>query len=386
VAEAAYVIEISEPVKETVKTPAFSVKAGTYTQAQSVTITSPTEGAAIYYTTDGKTPTTDSTKYTQAISVDKTMTLKAIAVKEGMNNSTVATAAYVIQISDSPDSVKETVKAPTFSVEAGTYTKAQSVTITSATKGATIYYTTDGKTPTTGSTKYTQAIPVDKTMTLKAIAVKEGMNNSTVATAAYTIKVEVKEKEWIFIDVPVMPSNWKYESVKYVYNRDIMGAITGTKEFQPDRPLSRSMFATVLYRMAGEPQVKYQTKFSDVPAGKWYSNAIIWAYENKIVSGMGDGTFGIERNITREQIAKMLYEYANVCQYDVSAAKDLNSFTDVKSVSGWAVKYMQWATAVEMITGKPNDEAKTSFRMDPQGEATRAECAAMLMRFANKYK
>ena len=386
VAEAIYVIQIPTPVKETVKTPTFSVPAGTYTKAQKVTLTSATEGATIYYTTDGTAPTTSSPKYSQAISVDKTMTLKAVAVKEGMENSAVAEVAYVIQLSDSPDSVKQTVKAPTFSVSAGTYTKAQKVTLTSATEGAAIYYTTDGTAPTVDSTEYTQAISVDKTMILKAIAVKEGMENSAVATAAYTIKVEVKEKEWIFIDVPVSPSYWKYESVKYVYNRDIMGAITGTKEFQPDRPLSRSMFATVLYRMAGEPQVKYQAKFSDVPAGKWYSNAIIWAYENKIVSGMGDGTFGIDRNITREQIAKMLYEYARVCQYDVSAVKDLNSFTDVKSVSSWAVKYMQWATAVEMITGKPNDDAKTSFRMDPQGEATRAECAAMLMRFSKKYE
>ncbi|MBR6771729.1 MAG: chitobiase/beta-hexosaminidase C-terminal domain-containing protein, partial [Lachnospiraceae bacterium] len=88
--------------------------------------------------------------------VDKSMTIKAIAVKEGMNNSTVAQAAYVIQLPDSPDSVKETVKTPAFSVKAGTYDKAQSVTLTSATAGATIYYTTDGKAPTTSSTKYSK--------------------------------------------------------------------------------------------------------------------------------------------------------------------------------------------------------------------------------------
>ena len=381
VAEAAYVIEKAPAEKETVKTPTFSVAAGTYDKAQRVTLTSETEGATIYYTTDGKEPTTSSTKYSQAIMVDKSMTIKAIAVKEGMNNSTVAQAAYVIQL---PDSVKETVKTPAFSVKAGTYNKAQSVTLTSATAGATIYYTTDGKAPTTSSTKYSKAITVDKTMTIKAIAVKAGMNNSAVATAAYTIKVEVKDKEWIFTDVE-QNGGWKHQSVKYVYNKDIMGAVGASTEFQPDRPLSRSMFATVLYRMADSPKVAYKAQFSDVPAGKWYSDAIIWAYQNKIVSGLGDGSFGIDQNITREQIAKMLYEYANVCKYDVSAKKDLNSFTDVKEVSGWAVKYMQWATAVEMITGKPNDEAKTSFRMDPKGEATRAECAAMLMRFANKY-
>ena len=274
--------------KQMVETPVFSLAAGTYTGEQSVMITIATEEATIYYTVDGSTPTTESREYTQKISISQSMTLKAIAVKEGMENSAVAEAVYVIQIPDFPDSVKEMVKIPTFSVPAGTYSKAQKVTLTSATKGATIYYTTDGTVPTTSSLKYSQAIPVEKTMTLKAIAVKEGMNNSTIAVAAYTIKEEVKEKEWMFIDVPVISDNWKYESVKYVYNQGVMGAITETREFQPDRPLSRSMFATVLYRMAGEPQVNYQAKFSDVPAGKWYSNAIIWAYQNKIVSGMGN--------------------------------------------------------------------------------------------------
>ncbi|MCI6553451.1 MAG: beta-N-acetylglucosaminidase domain-containing protein [Lachnospiraceae bacterium] len=195
---------------------------------------------------------------------------------------------------------------------------------------------------------------------------------------------EKPDKAWIFTDVNVNAGNWKYESVKYVYNNDIMGAITGTTNFQPDRPLSRSMFATVLYRMAGEPKVAFENKFTDVAAGKWYSDAIIWAYKNKIVAGYTDGSFGINDNITREQIAKMLFEYAKVSKYDISERNDLGSFTDEASVSGWAVEYMQWATAVKMITGKPNDDQKT-YRMDPKGDATRAECAAMLTRFAEKY-
>ena len=195
---------------------------------------------------------------------------------------------------------------------------------------------------------------------------------------------EKQEKPWIFTDVDVIKGNWKYDSVKFVYDNDIMGAITDTTQFQPDRPLSRSMFATVLYRMAGSPKVVFENKFSDVTAGKWYSDAIIWAYANKIVAGYTDGSFGINRNITREQIAKMLFEYAKVSKYDISERNDLGSFTDEASVSGWAVEYMQWATAVKMITGKPNDDKKT-YRMDPQGDATRAECAAMLTRFQEKY-
>ena len=164
-----------------------------------------------------------------------------------------------------------------------------------------------------------------------------------------------------------------------------MGAITGTTLFQPDHQLTRAMFATVLYRMAGSPEVAYTSVFEDVPQGKWFSDAVIWAYRNKIVSGVGDGSsYGIDLKITREQIAKMLCEYANTCKYDTTSVKSLDDFTDVDSVSSWAVKYMQWAVAVEMVTGKPNDDQKT-WRMDPKGNATRAECAAMLQRFANRY-
>ncbi|MCI6552189.1 MAG: chitobiase/beta-hexosaminidase C-terminal domain-containing protein [Lachnospiraceae bacterium] len=377
VASAAYTINLSA---DTVETPAFNPAGGTYDQAQRVIITSGTEGASIYYTTDGTAPTAESAEYTGAVTVGESMTIRAIAVKEGMGNSAVAEAAYVIRTMSS-----ETAATPVFSVKAGTYTEAITVEISTSTEGAAIYYTTDGSTPTVGSTRYAKAVTVDRTMTIKAIAVKEGMKNSRVAAAAYTIKESAPvQKPWIFTDVNETAGNWKYESVKYVYNNEIMGAISGTREFQPDRPLSRSMFATVLYRMAGEPEVAFEDKFTDVPAGKWYSNAIIWAYKNKIVAGYMNGSFGIDDNITREQIAKMLFEYAKVSKYDISERNDLGSFTDKASVSGWAVEYMQWATAVKMITGKPNDDQKT-YRMDPQGAATRAECAAMLTRFAEKY-
>ena len=163
-----------------------------------------------------------------------------------------------------------------------------------------------------------------------------------------------------------------------------MNGTSGTNWFKPDDPLNRAMFATVLYRMANSPATSFSNRFSDVKDGQYYSKAVIWANDKKIVSGMGDGSYGVERNITREQIAKMLYEYAKSCKYDITAAKELDSFTDAASVNKWAAVYMKWATAVEMITGKPNAEG--GYRLDPKGEATRAECAAMLMRFENKYK
>ena len=191
-------------------------------------------------------------------------------------------------------------------------------------------------------------------------------------------------KPWPFEDVEQIANHWKYENIKYVYENEIMNGISGTKKFNPDGNLTRAMFATVLYRMAGQPEIAFTAKFKDVKDGQYYSKAILWANSKGIVDGYTDGNYGVNDNITREQIAKMLNLYAKVQKYDISAKKDLGSFTDIKEVSNWAVGFMQWATAVEMITGKPNDDQKT-FRLDPKGQATRAECAKMLTMFMKKY-
>ena len=163
----------------TAAAPTFSPAAGSYSTSQAVTISDATAGATIYYTIDGTTPTTSSTKYTGAITVSATETLEAIAVETGYTNSAVATAPYTIGSTALP--------APTYSPVAGTYTTSQSVTISEATSGTTIYYTTDGTAPTTSSAKYSGAITVSATETLEAIAVETGYTNSAVSTAAYTI-------------------------------------------------------------------------------------------------------------------------------------------------------------------------------------------------------
>jgi LysM repeat protein len=172
VATAAYTIAPTLPA------PAFSPAAGSYSTTQSVTVSDSTAGATIYYTTNGTTPTTSSTKYTGAITVSATETLEAISVESGYCSSPAATAPYTIAAG---------LTAPTFSPAPGTYTSPQSVTISDATAGATIYYTTNGTTPTTSSTAYTGAIWQSSTQTLKAIAVESGYANSAVTTAAYTI-------------------------------------------------------------------------------------------------------------------------------------------------------------------------------------------------------
>ena len=169
---------IAYPVMETVASPEFSLASGEVDSGTEVTITCSTEGAKIYYTTDGSEPTASSTEYTAAISVTEAVTLKAIAVKSGMNDSAVASASYTI---------KGTVASPAFSLASGAVNSGTEVTITCSTEEAKIYYTTDGSEPTASSIEYTAAISVTTAVTLKAIAVKDGMNDSAVASASYSI-------------------------------------------------------------------------------------------------------------------------------------------------------------------------------------------------------
>jgi N-acetylneuraminic acid mutarotase len=162
-------------------TPTFSVAPGTYTSAQTVAIVDSTPSAAIYYTTNGTTPTTSSSVYSGAITVSSTETIQAIATASGYSTSTVATGAYTINLPPAAT--------PTFSVAPGAYTAAQSVAILDSTPGAAIYYTTNGTTPTTSSSVYSGAITVSSAETLQAVAAAAGYSTSAVASAAYTINL-----------------------------------------------------------------------------------------------------------------------------------------------------------------------------------------------------
>ena len=167
VASATYTIRVA--------TPTFSLPGGTYVGPQSVTLSDTTSGATIYYTTDGSTPTTASTAYTGSISVTRTTTIRAMAAASGMADSSVASATYTLQAAT-----------PTFSPPGGTYVLPQFVSISDASPGVTIYYTTDGSTPTTSSAQYGGPILVLVTTTIKAMAVAPGWSQSPVASATYT--------------------------------------------------------------------------------------------------------------------------------------------------------------------------------------------------------
>ena len=160
-------------------TPAFSPAGGTYATAQMVAISDATPGASIYYTTDGTNPTTSSSKYSGPITVSSTQTIKAIAAASDFSNSAVASGLYTIQ---------PPAATPAFSPAGGTYTTTQMVTMSDATPGASIYYTTDGTNPTPSSSKYTGPITVSSTQTVNAIAAANGYSNSAVGSAAYVIQ------------------------------------------------------------------------------------------------------------------------------------------------------------------------------------------------------
>jgi hypothetical protein len=161
-------------------TPTFTPGTGSYTSSQTVTISDATAGTTIYYTTNGTTPTASSTAYSSPITVSASETLEAIAVETGCTNSPAATAAYTIN---------PVLPAPSFSPAAGTYTTSQSITISDATAGTTIYYTTNGTMPTTSSSVYSGPITVSASETLQAIAVQTGYATSAAASAAYTINL-----------------------------------------------------------------------------------------------------------------------------------------------------------------------------------------------------
>src|SRR3989442_113159 len=177
VASATYTIQQQQQVA----TPAFSPGGGTYTGSVTVSISDSTSGATIHYTTDGSTPTTSSPLYGGALTFTHTTTLHAIAAASRMTDSPVASATYTIQ-------QQQQVATPAFSPGGGTYTGSVTVSISDATGGATVHYTTDGSTPTTSSPLYIGALTFTQTTTLKAMAAASGMTDSAVASATYTVQ------------------------------------------------------------------------------------------------------------------------------------------------------------------------------------------------------
>lgn len=172
----------------------------------------------------------------------------------------------------------------------------------------------------------------------------------------------------------VKESDWFYKGVAYVVDKGVMSGVS-ENQFDPSGKLTRAMLVQMLYNMESRPACDAENAFIDVPVGQWYTDAVIWANDEKIVSGMGDGLFAPNMEITREQMVVMLYNYAKYKGYDVTASADLSKFADNASVSTWAQPAMQWAVAEGYISGMGDNQ------LAPQGTATRAEIASVIMRF-----
>lgn len=170
----------------------------------------------------------------------------------------------------------------------------------------------------------------------------------------------------------VKDADWFYDGVLWVKDEGLMNGTTATT-FAPNDTTTRGMLVTILWRLAGKPDAK-GTQFSDVDDGAYYADATIWGCANDIICGYGDGTFGPNDAITRQQMATILYRYAKYAKYDVTAAADLSDYDDADEVASWAEDALAWANAEGLINGMGDDT------LAPAGNATRAQVAAILYR------
>ena len=175
----------------------------------------------------------------------------------------------------------------------------------------------------------------------------------------------------------VVAGTWYYGAAAYAYNNGLFAGMTPTT-FAPNATMTRAMLVSVLWRLAGAPAPKAPNTFVDVPDGARYTDAVTWAAENGVVSGIGGSRFDPSGFVTREQTAEILYNYAHSKGYDVSARADLTAFPDADSVSGWAEKALSWANAAGLINGTVRDGQTI---LDPQGSASRAQVAMILMNY-----
>ena len=177
----------------------------------------------------------------------------------------------------------------------------------------------------------------------------------------------------------ISEKDWFYGDVMFVYENGLMLGTSKTL-FSPHGTAMRGMMATILWRMEGSPVPKGKNSFTDVEAGKWYADAITWTTENGIFAGYGKDKFFPDDPITREQLAAIFYRYADYKGYDLTVKGDLDKFKDADKITDYAKTAMQWAVGSGLVKGKSGN------LLDPQGTATRAEIAAMLHRFIEKYE
>lgn len=275
------------------------------------------------------------------------------------------------------------------SSSSGTPTTTYAVNVNAATNGTVA---ADKKTASKGTTVTVTASPskgyvvdavkvVDKDGKDVAVTEKDGKYVFTMPASAVTVTGSFKAETPAPVALPftdVKSGNWFYDAVKYAYAQGLMTGTSATT-FAPNGTMNRAMIVTVLYRLEKSPAVTGASKFTDVPAGQWYSDAVAWAAANKIVNGYDETTFGPMNAVTREQMAAILFRYEQVKGLEnVTLEENLNRFPDQNKISAYAIPALQWAVGQKIINGNADGT------LDPTGTATRAQVAQIFTNLLNK--
>lgn len=308
---------------------------------------------------------------------DKTVKLTAASGYNLTNSGTTYTVSR--QSSGGPGSSGGSISTPT------TY----AVNVNAATNGAVA---ADKKTASKGTTVTVTASPskgyvvdavkvVDKDGKDVAVTGKDGKYVFTMPGSAVTVTGSFKAETPAPAALPftdVKSGDWFYPAVQYAYAQGLMTGTSATT-FAPNGTMNRAMIVTVLYRLEKSPAVTGASKFTDVPAGQWYSDAVAWAAANKIVNGYDETTFGPMNAVTREQMAAILFRYEQVKGLEnVTLEENLNRFPDQNKISAYAIPALQWAVGQKIINGNADGT------LDPTGTATRAQVAQIFTNLLNK--
>ena len=397
-----------------------------YTQAADegtkLTISYDDSSAVIYYTTDGSDPAVYGQKYTEAIIVSDTVTVKACAVFPDGSASRVLTYKVSINQAASP-----TWSLSSGTIEGNTVSMGSAISLSTETKGAVIYYTTDGSTPTTASSVYSSPILINADTTITAFAGGSGYKASEIVSFSFTLGSFASFED-------VSPTAWYAKAVEFAYGRGLFKGVSGTR-FAPDETMTRGMFVTVLGRMAGVPgdlygrigvslgedvnirsgpaityapvgsvdyydafsvigwedgwyridkggvvgyiredYVKaYQGEFSDLDESKYYSPYVQWVYLTGISSGTGNGSFAAESEISRENMCSMLYNYTLSHGISLENVVEKAAFSDDGQIGDKTAVYALQQAGV--INGKGDGT------FEPKGSATRAQVAKIFMEY-----
>ena len=341
--------------------------------------------AAVDAVKDGETIIVTGDNLSATVSGNKSFTVTGkpvtLTAASGYNLTKGAAGKYTVshQSSGGPGSSGGSISAPT------TY----AVNVNAATNGAVA---ADKKTASKGTTVTVTASPskgyvvdavkvVDKDGKDVAVTEKDGKYVFTMPASAVTVTGSFKAETPAPVALPftdVKSGNWFYDAVKYAYAQGLMTGTSATT-FAPNGTMNRAMIVTVLYRLEKSPAVTGASKFTDVPAGQWYSDAVAWAAANKIVNGYDETTFGPMNAVTREQMAAILFRYEQVKGLEnVTLEENLNRFPDQNKISAYAIPALQWAVGQKIINGNADGT------LDPTGTATRAQVAQIFTNLLNQ--